>query len=248
MTDDMKFEFDQLLRAIRDGEAFDEASLQDEAEQIRALIKALDTLDLAEIEALVEATGGGVDTSRAAAGALPARLEVPSAQCCKDVVRETSDEAAVPCKPLRRIGANPEERRRAGEHPRTQKRNMARRARATDSEIVIRPLQEDMIGIANLLFVAMSSIRVHCADGVCIAYLNECIAHIVKRYRIPTPKSTDGAPVGWAAVMRMLDYARTEMLHKMVDADVIDLIDVCIGRLPRIESTGEEEPRSLLID
>ena len=125
---------------------------------------------------------------------------------------------------------------------------MARRPRATESEIVIRPLQEDMIGVANLLFAAMSSMRTHCADSVCVAYVNECIAHIVKRYRIPQPKGNDSATVGWAAALRMLDYARTEMLQKMVDADCIDLMDVCIGRLTRIQTAREQDPHTLAVN
>ena len=125
---------------------------------------------------------------------------------------------------------------------------MAKRPRATDSEIVIRPLQEDMIGIANLLYAAMSSMRTHCADSVCVAYVNECIAHLVKRYRIAQPKANASATVGWVAALRMLDYARTEMLHKMVDADCIDLMDVCIGRLTRIQTAHEQDPHTLAVN
>ena len=128
---------------------------------------------------------------------------------------------------------------------------MEKRGRAkavTHSQIVFRPMPDEMLGVANLLFAAMSSLRVQGADSISVAHLNECIAVLVARYAIPQPTSTGAAPVDWAAAMRMLSYARGEMVQNLVDAHCVDLIEMCIGRLTRIQTAREEDPHTLAVN
>jgi hypothetical protein len=58
--------FDQLVRAIRDGVMPDGSDVHDDT-HLEALSEALSTLDSAEIDVLMDATGGGVDAAKESA-------------------------------------------------------------------------------------------------------------------------------------------------------------------------------------
>jgi predicted DNA-binding ribbon-helix-helix protein len=73
MTNDLKFDFEHLLSAIRDGEMPDGSDVNAE-KHLDTLVEVLNALDPAQIESLMEATGG-VAASHALAEALLGQWE-----------------------------------------------------------------------------------------------------------------------------------------------------------------------------
>jgi hypothetical protein len=118
----------------------------------------------------------------------------------------------------------------------------------TPQPIILHQVQDDLAGVASLLVIARNSVRTQCADSVCIGHLNKCISYLVTRYRIPRPAIGDGPVVGCEAILRMLRYAQAEMTQNLVDTDCVDLLDLCIGRLARIQSAREQDPHAIQVN
>src|SRR5262245_7867473 len=73
MTNNLKLSADQLIQAIREGEMPDGSAVQTDAD-LDALAEALDALDPEELDALMEATGGGSAAAEATANRLSQRV------------------------------------------------------------------------------------------------------------------------------------------------------------------------------
>jgi hypothetical protein len=119
---------------------------------------------------------------------------------------------------------------------------------ASQTPIIVQPINDDLAGVANLLAIARNSVRLQCADTICIGHLNKCISHLVTRYGVPRPVAPDGSVVAWDAILRMLRYAQAEMTQNLIDADCVDLLDVCIGRFARIQSACEDESQAVPVN
>jgi predicted DNA-binding ribbon-helix-helix protein len=85
MPNDLKFDFEHLLSAIRDGEMPDGSDVNAE-EHLDTLVEVLNALDPTQIENLMEATGG-VAASHALAEALLGQAKQPEVEVWCDVVK-----------------------------------------------------------------------------------------------------------------------------------------------------------------
>jgi hypothetical protein len=122
-------------------------------------------------------------------------------------------------------------------------------AKATSqTPIIVQPTNDDLTGVANLLAIARNSVRLQCADSICIGHLTKCISHLVTRYGVPRPVVADGSVVGWEAILRMLRYAQVELTQNLIDADCVDLLDLCIGRFACIQSAREDDSHAVAVN
>jgi hypothetical protein len=119
----------------------------------------------------------------------------------------------------------------------------SRRKAETDTPVRLRPSQEEIIGVADLLLLARQSVLTHCQDEVCVALLDACIDRLRMRYGLsrmkPGGRANECAEL--AAVVRVLRYARADAIESLGDSGCADLLAECIGRLTRTQLLEQRE-------
>jgi hypothetical protein len=102
---------------------------------------------------------------------------------------------------------------------------------ATDNS----PSRDEILGIANLLLLARSSVKSRYPDQVCIDLLDECISHLTTRYGVSRARLSDGTKRNESAelpaLLRVLRYAQVDAIESLNDSGCADLLSQCIERL-----------------
>jgi hypothetical protein len=95
--------------------------------------------------------------------------------------------------------------------------------------------RDEVVGIANLLLLAQSSVKIHWPDKICIELLDKCISHLTTRYGVSRAKLAGGPKSHSAtelpALLRVLRYAQVDAVQSLNDDGCADLLSQCIHRL-----------------
>jgi hypothetical protein len=112
--------------------------------------------------------------------------------------------------------------------------------------------RDEVMGIANLIVLARSSVKIHWPDKVCIELLDKCISHLTTRYGVSRTKLASGAKRSLAselpALLRVLRYAQADAVESLNDSGAADLLSLCIRRLAHnhlLEDDGPSPPLSV---
>jgi hypothetical protein len=97
------------------------------------------------------------------------------------------------------------------------------------------PSGDEILGIANLLLLARSSVKSRYPDQVCIDLLDECISHLTTRYGVSRARLSGGTKRNESAelpaLLRVLRYAQVDAVESLNDSGCADLLSQCIERL-----------------
>ena len=97
------------------------------------------------------------------------------------------------------------------------------------------PSRDEIMGVANLLLLARSSVKSRYPDQVCIDLLDQCISHLTTRYGVSRAKLSGGvnrhASAELPALLRVLRYAQADAIESLNDSGCADLLSQCIERL-----------------
>jgi hypothetical protein len=113
-------------------------------------------------------------------------------------------------------------------------RNSTRKS-VTHASTELLPSRDEILGVANLLVLARSSVKCNYPDKICIELLDECISHLTTRYGVSraklsgNPKRQGSAEL--PALLRVLQYAKADALESLNEHGCADLLSECIRRL-----------------
>jgi hypothetical protein len=97
------------------------------------------------------------------------------------------------------------------------------------------PSGDEILGIANLLLLARSSVKSRYPDQVCIDLLDECISHLTTRYGVSRARLSGGTKRNESAelpaLLRVLRYAQVDAVESLNDSGCAELLSQCIERL-----------------
>jgi hypothetical protein len=96
------------------------------------------------------------------------------------------------------------------------------------------PSRDEIVGVANLLVLARSSVKSNYPDQVCIDLLDQCIRHLTTRYGVSRSNLSGALVQGSAelpALLRVLQYAKVDAIQSLNDSGCADLLSQCISRL-----------------
>ena len=97
--------------------------------------------------------------------------------------------------------------------------------------------QTDATGILFLLLSARASLLRHCADGVCLSTMEDCISSFCTRHDLTEDDENEG--IVWeetsiGALLGLLDYLHTEVSESLRDRRCAAQLKLCIERLGRV--------------
>jgi hypothetical protein len=97
------------------------------------------------------------------------------------------------------------------------------------------PSRDEIVGVANLLVLARSSVESNYPDEICIGLLDQCITHLTTRYGVSRARLSEGrqrhASTELPALLRVLQYAKVDAIQSLNDSGCADLLSQCIRRL-----------------
>jgi hypothetical protein len=109
------------------------------------------------------------------------------------------------------------------------------RKAVTRSPADFSPSRDEIVGVANLLVLARSSVESNYPDKICIDLLDQCISHLTTRYGVSRSKLSGGRGAHGSAelpaLLRVLQYAQADAMQSLNDSGCADLLSQCIRRL-----------------
>lgn len=103
---------------------------------------------------------------------------------------------------------------------------------------------EDVVGVLQLLVSAKAAVRAHGSDRLCPNLLEQSITRLMRRHGLARPEPSDAPAsdlVDVQALLRLLIYAKAEVIERLEDATSADMLDECIGHLLRTHRLSQDQ-------
>jgi hypothetical protein len=102
----------------------------------------------------------------------------------------------------------------------------------------------DVQGVVQLLVSAKASVKVHGSDRLCGNLIEQSIARLMHRHAVTRPEPS-GVPtsdlVDVPSLLRLLIYAKAEVIERLEDATCAEMLDECVGHLLRTHRLSQDQ-------
>lgn len=103
---------------------------------------------------------------------------------------------------------------------------------------------EDVQGVVQLLVSAKAAVKVHGSDRRCGNLIEQSIARLMRRHALTRPEPSETPTSGVVDVqslLRLLIYAKAEVVERLEDATCAEMLDECVGHLMRTHRLSQDQ-------
>jgi hypothetical protein len=99
-------------------------------------------------------------------------------------------------------------------------------------------------GVVQLLVSAKAAVKLHVSDRLCGNLIEQSIARLMRHHNLSRPETTEAPPsdvVDVQALLRLLIYAKAEVIERLEDATCAEMLDECVRHLLRTHRLSQDQ-------